>query len=41
MKKITFLLITLLTINLIFAQTPGSESAITSIDATIPYQGFG
>lgn len=41
MKKITFLLITLLTINLIPAQTPGSESAITSIDAAIPYQGFG
>ncbi|PNQ75276.1 hypothetical protein C1T31_03855 [Hanstruepera neustonica] len=40
MKKITFLF--LLTISsTLFAQTPGEVSALSSIDATIPYQGFG
>ncbi|WP_191858852.1 T9SS type A sorting domain-containing protein [Hanstruepera ponticola] len=40
MKKITFLFILVFTVTL-HAQTPGGESAITTIDATIPYQGFG
>ncbi|WP_223032859.1 esterase/lipase family protein [Hanstruepera marina] len=40
MKKITFLFLLVLT-NMLYAQTPGGESAITTIDATIPYQGFG
>lgn len=40
MKKVIFLFTTLFTVSL-FAQTPGGESAIISIDATIPYQGIG
>ena len=40
MKKITYLFIFVLTVTL-HAQTPGGETAITTIDATIPYQGFG
>lgn len=39
MKKITLLLLAIFTVSL-YSQTPGGESAITNIDATIPYQGF-
>jgi len=39
MKKITLLLLAIFTDSL-YSQTPGGESAITNIDATIPYQGF-
>jgi hypothetical protein len=39
MKKITLLLLAIFTVSL-YSQTPGGESAITDIDATIPYQGF-
>ena len=39
MKK-NYLLILLLTSAFLFAQTPGSESAIMKVDGTIPYQGF-
>lgn len=39
MKK-NYLLLLLLTSTFIFAQTPGSESAIMTVDGTIPYQGF-
>lgn len=40
MKKITFLFLLVLT-SILYAQTPGGESTITTINATIPYQGFG
>ena len=40
MKKITSLFILILT-HLVYSQTPGGETAITTIDANIPYQGFG
>lgn len=39
MKKITFLFISLLALT-ISAQTPGDESPIMAIDATIPFQGY-
>lgn len=39
MKKNYFLLL-LLTNAFLFAQTPGSESPIMTVNATIPYQGF-
>lgn len=39
MKKITLLLLAIFTVSL-YSQTPGGESAITNINATIPYQGF-
>ena len=39
MKKITFLLLILFSVSM-YTQTPGGESAITNIDATIPYQGI-
>lgn len=39
MKKITLLLLVIFSISL-NSQTPGGESAITDIAATIPYQGF-
>ncbi|WP_250433059.1 T9SS type A sorting domain-containing protein [Hanstruepera flava] len=40
MKKITLLFVLIIS-SVLYAQTPGGESAITTIDATIPYQGFG
>ncbi|RXJ46087.1 T9SS type A sorting domain-containing protein [Gelidibacter gilvus] len=39
MKKIYFLPL-LLTSAFLFAQTPGSESPVMTVDASIPYQGF-
>jgi hypothetical protein len=39
MKKITLMLLAVFTVSL-YSQTPGSESAIINIAATIPYQGF-
>lgn len=38
MKK-NYLLLLLLSSAFLFAQTPGSESAVMTVDATIPYQG--
>ncbi len=40
MKKITFLFFLILSVTF-YAQTPGEVSALTPIDATIAYQGFG
>ena len=40
MKKITFLFTLALSIAS-YSQTPGEVSVLTTIDATIPYQGFG